>query len=241
MADLRNLARAIVDRLATPTFKPPASLTADAKAFKSAATAFETAATKADAARGARDDQLVKVGDADAALDRSLDDLADAIVGAKLGKRSEPFAAFSKLSPSRMKELAYKKEVDAVAALLKAVDKSKPPKSVASVALAVKKNAARVSGELGALTGPAAASERALAARDALLPGLAKALGRFKIRAKAAWVDEPDKFKALFAPPTAVQAPKRPRKAKPAPPPPPQPPPPAAPPAPAAPPTAPST
>ncbi len=137
MADLRTLCRTITDRLAEPSLKPPASLTADAKAFKAQATSFEAAAARADAARGARDDQMIRVGQADAELDRSLDDLADALVGAKLGKRSEPFANFSKLSPSRMKELAYKKEVDAVAALLKALDKAKPPKAVASVSAAV--------------------------------------------------------------------------------------------------------
>jgi hypothetical protein len=138
-------------------------------------------------------------------------------------RRSEPPNALggaARVSPSRIKELAYKKDVETVGALVTAIGKAKPPAAVTSVVQAVKKNAAQVQEELDALTGPEARCTAALAARDDLNAGLTKALGRFKIHAKSAWIDEPENFQALFAPPTAVQAPKRARKPKPIAPPP---------------------
>jgi hypothetical protein len=59
---------------------------------------------------------------------------------------------------------------------------------------------------------------KARTARDALLPGAAKAYGRFKLRAKSALLDDPGTYEGLFGARAAVQAPsKAKRKPKPAP------------------------
>lgn len=202
--------------------KLPASLAADTKAFRAGVGPFVTAAAKATAALDARDTALGKVGDADAVLDASVDDLADACVGARLGKRTKPFEGLSPHSPSALKELAYKKEVDAVNSLLAALAKKNPPAAVKSVAARVQKNAAAVQKLLDAVTGPEASYVKARTARDALLPGVSKAHGRFKLRAKAALLDEPGTYEALFGARAAVQAPstpkRKPKPPKPAPP-----------------------
>jgi len=193
--------------------KLPAALAPDVKEFRSMAGPFLTAAEKAAEALGARDQALGKVGDADAALDVSIDDLADGIVGAKLGKRTTPFAGLSKHSPSALKNLAYKTEVDAVGDLLEALAEKNPPAAVKALAAKVQKNAATVQKMLDALTGPEARHVKARTARDALLAGASKAYGRFKLRAKAALLDEPGAYEAMFGGRAAVQAPVK-KKAK---------------------------
>jgi len=66
---------------------------------------------------------------------------------------------------------------------------------------------------LDALSGPEARHVKARTARDALLAAASKAYGRFKLRAKAALLDEPGAYEALFGGRAAVQAPVK-RKAK---------------------------
>jgi hypothetical protein len=113
--------------------KLPAAFVPDVKEFRSAVGPLVTAAEKAAQALVARDEALEKVGDADATLDVSLDDLADGVVGAKLGKRTSPFSGLSKHSPSALKNLAYKTEVDAVGILLEALAKKNPPAAVKAI------------------------------------------------------------------------------------------------------------
>lgn len=193
--------------------KLPSALASDVKEFRAVAGPLITAAEKAAEALVARDAALEKVGDADAALDVSIDDLADGCVGAKVGKRTSPFAGLSKHSPSALKNLAYKTEVDAVAVLLEALAKKNPPAAVKALAGKVQRNAATVQRLLDAVTGPEARYVKARTARDALLPAASKAYGRFKLRAKAALLDEPGTYEALFSARVAVQAPVK-RKAK---------------------------
>jgi hypothetical protein len=214
---LHSRVTTILDRLADAGApKLPASLNADVKTFRGAVGPFVSAAGKADAALSVRDDAHSKIGDADGVLDLSIDDLADACVGAKLGKRTQPFAGFSPYTPSKLKALAYKKEVDAANALVAALLKKNPPKDVVTIATRVQKNAAAVQKLLDGVTGPDASYVKARTARDALLTDAARAIGRFKVRAKSALIDDAGAFDALFGARAAVQAPKAKRTKKPA-------------------------
>lgn len=207
-SNLLSRVTTVLTRLDDPTApKLPAALAADVKAFRAGVGPFVTASVKASAALGVRDSALAKVGEADAVLDVSIDDLADACVGAKLAKRTKPFAGLSPHSPSKLQDLAYKKEVDAVGDLLGALAKKSPPAAVKSVAAKVGKNAAIVQTRLDAVTGPEASYVKARTVRDALSADASKALGRFKLRAKAALVDDPGTYEALFGARAAVQAP----------------------------------
>lgn len=85
--------------------KPPASLAPAIKEFRAGTGPLIAASEKSAAALGLRDEALEKVGEADAILDVSIDDLADACVGAKIGKRTRPFAGLPKHSPSALKSL----------------------------------------------------------------------------------------------------------------------------------------
>jgi hypothetical protein len=61
---------------------------------------------------------------------------------------------------------------------------------------------------------PQAAYTRALEAREALLPAWSKALRFLKKHTAAAWDEDVATYKSIFAPPEAVQAPKKKRPAK---------------------------
>jgi hypothetical protein len=198
----------VLERLDDPTApKLPAALAADVKAYRLGVTPFVRAADEVAMAVAARDAVLEKVGEADTALDRSLDELANACVGAGLTRRARPFEGLSEYSPSALQALAYKKEVDATGALLDALAKKSPPPKVASEAAKVRKNAAAVQKRLDAVTGPEARLVKARIARDATLDGASKALARFKLRAKGALLDDPGAYEALFGDRAAVQAP----------------------------------
>lgn len=194
-----------VDRLGDR--EAPKLPAADVKEFRTVVGPFIAASAKYAEALAVRDEALVKVGEADATLDVSIDDLADGMVGAKLGKRTSPFAGFSKYTPSALKELAYKTEVDEVQTLLAALAKKNPPAAVKALAAKVQKNAAAVQKLLDAVTTPETRYTKARAARDALAPGASKAYGRFKLRAKAALLDDPGAYEALFSGRSVVQAP----------------------------------
>lgn len=213
-SNLLSRVKTVLARIDDRALKLPAALASDVKELRSGVGPFISAAEKAAEALAARDEALEKVGDADATLDVSIDDLADGCVGAKLGKRTSPFAGLSKHSPSALKNLAYKTEVDAVGELLEGLAKKNPPAAVKALAAKVQKNAATVQKLLDAVTSPEARYVKARTARDALVPAASKAYGRFKLRAKAALLDEPGAYEALFTGRAAVQAPVK-RKAKP--------------------------
>lgn len=204
-------ALARLDDRAAP--KIPGALAPAVKELRAVVVPFIAAAEKAAEALAARDAAFVKVGEADAALDTSIDDLADACVGAKLGKRTKPFEGLSKHSPSALKSLAYKNEVDAVRELLAALAKKNPPAAVKALAAKVQKNATTVQSLLDAVSGPEARYVKARKAREDLVPAVSKAYARFKLRAKAALLDDPGAYEALFSGRVAIQAPPK-RKAK---------------------------
>ena len=147
-------------------------------------------------------------------LDPSVDALADALVGASMGKRKNPFQAFSAHAPGAMKELAYADEVKVVGELTGKVRAAKPTAAVTKALDACDASAAAVTTKLKAYTLAQTRYGAALAARDKLLPAWSRALARLKKKAAGAWVDEDETYRAVFAPPDAVRAPvaRRPKK-----------------------------
>jgi hypothetical protein len=66
--------------------------------------------------------------------------------------------------------------------------------------------------QVKALTAPQAAYDKALGAREKLVPEHHKAYRKLKKHAAVVWDDEPETFEAVFAPPSEIQVPRRPRK-----------------------------
>lgn len=175
---------------------------------------YETAAVVVDAAREKRDLALEAVGETDDAFDTGVNALADKIVGAGLGPRKNPFAAYSKYAPSKLTELPYAEEPKAIRALGLALTKKNPPAEVAKALAKSLKDADGLETALNKLVKPQAAYSKALGDRDALLPAWTKALGKLKKHAGAEWDEDVATYKAIFAPPGAIQAPKKKRATK---------------------------
>lgn len=192
----------------------PTALKAYVATFKAHYGSFEKASQVADAARDKRDEALEKVGDKDDFLDADLESLAAEMVGAKMGKRANPFRDFSRHAPGHLVRLPYATEATEVLSLVLAIGKKKPAAAVAKAAAKCKASAQAVQSALADLTHPQTAYSTAMAARDALLPGCLKALRKLKTQARAAWDDEPGVYQAIFAPPDKVQAPKAKRSSK---------------------------
>ena len=213
VGDLLAQGKAIVTRFAdqkgvSKTLAPHvASFTGDY-------TQLAAAAVKVEKAQAARDKALGKVGGQDDVLDPSVLDLANTLVGGGIGERKNPFAKFSKYTPSTMVDLPYATEAGAVHDLCAAI---KAKTSLPVVLKAVQQcddNATAVEQALDDLVAPQTAYVQALGERDALLPGFQKSLQRLKKHAGAAWADEPAIYKAVFAPPDRLQQPVKRRKKK---------------------------
>jgi len=216
-ADHQTLGNVILDRLAGVAV--PAALKPFVSGFKATHASLVAASAAAELARGNRDAALSAVGAADDALDAAVGVLADKIVGAQLGSRKNAFKPFSKHSPSQVTGLAYAAEAKEVLAIVSKVKKAKPTADVTKAAATCAKLSAGVTTALSKLSAPQLAYNKALAARDALLPGWTKALDQLKKNAAAVWFEDPATYKAVFAPPEKVQAPvhARPKKVKAAP------------------------
>ena len=173
--------------------------------FQAAHQAFERAAQDTDAAGLAQDRALRAVSDTDAHADVVISKLADALVVQGMVKRTEGFGAFSPHSPSRMKELPYKTELEAARALLARLRQEPQAAAIEPSLQAVEQACTAVDDALRALTRAQSNHTAALGARDALFPAWDKALKNLKRRSTAAY-DEPV-FKALFAAPSAIHRP----------------------------------
>lgn len=210
--DHRALGAAVLSRLEEEEVEVPKSVAAHVAAFKSAHDGFEKAAVATDAARAKRDKALAMIGRADETLDATIDPLADKMVGAGLGSRQKPLGKASPFSPTKLKALPYKTELEAVRTLVANVTAAKPPADVKKCADECLKAADAVATALEGLTGPQAAFHRARGARDALLVGWTKAFAKLRINAKAAWHDDRATYEAMFAAPEKVQRPVKKRK-----------------------------
>ncbi len=212
ISTLRKHAEAIAERLEDKAFAKDAGFKPHAKNFIAIQTKFEAAAINAEKAEGARDVALELVGREDEALDTSLDGYADALSAAKLGPRLNPFKPFSKYALSVLKELPYAKEPVQVRALVAEVVKKKPPAAVTKAGALCLKRCAAVEKALKAFGKPAAAYQKELATRDALLPELQKGLKTLKTHAASVFAGDAVTLAALFAPPDALQVPRQRRK-----------------------------
>jgi hypothetical protein len=211
VADQLAQGTVILDRFAATA--TPSAVKTPLAAFKSVHATLVKLTTAATTAQLTRDTALQAVGTADDALDVAVLRLADKIAGAEIGTRKNPFASFSAHAPAAVTTLAYATEVKEVLAICAKVTKTKPSSDVAKAAAACVKLAGGVSTSLTSLSKPQVAYARALAARDALLPGWTKALTTLKRTAYLA-LDDDATAKAIFAPPSAVQAPKKKRPVK---------------------------
>ena len=197
---------AVLERLKNQAV--PASIKVPLKSFQQVHARYLVAAGAADAARIARDSALQQVADADMTLDDSLELLAQKASGAGLGSRQAPLSAFTRHSVSALAQLAYKKEADEVIAMAGKIAKASVPKEVSTAASACAKNARTVLDKLRALVKPQGSYDKALGARDLILPDWTRAYSKLKKFAAAAWDDEPATFQSVFAPVDAIQAPK---------------------------------
>jgi hypothetical protein len=207
IVDYRALGAAIVERLTSTPL--PAALKSPASDFRGQHRALEAASHQAEVARAKRDEAIARLGQADEALDESNRRLADKVVGAELGARTRPFARVGGPTLSDLNAMAYADEVKAVRALVKKIEKVKPPAEVKRALADCARRAEAVAQALRALSKPQLDYERALHARDALLPGWERALRRLKRHAAVAWEDDLGTLAAVFAAPPALQRPVR--------------------------------
>jgi len=200
---------AVIERIqdANPALKPKA------KNFIDVHRQFSTAEELVQRCDSKQKDALAEVNRLDAILDESVEDLANAVVSAKLGARINPFKELSSYAPSRLTQLAYATELVEVRKLVAAIGKKKPGAELKKACAACLKNAAAVEKALKALTGPQSNHASAMNKRDKLLVIWEKGLNTFKKHANVILDDEPEDYTALFAAPESVQVPRK-RRAK---------------------------
>jgi hypothetical protein len=195
---------AILQRLAAA----PATLKPAARVFAALQKKLAAATRAVDAARAVRDAALHAVGDADDALDPSVYALADRLVGAHLGVRLRPLAAFTRYSLSDLATLPYALEAKEVLAMTAKIVAKKPAADVKKACAECAKNARAVQGALTKLTKPDHAYRAALGARDDVVADWEKARRTLQRRA-AAILDSDRAARALVAKADAMQAPRR--------------------------------
>lgn len=205
IVDHLTLGSVVLSRL--DDMEVPKALTPHVAAFKAAHNPFEKAAQAAEAAKKKRDDALDVVGAADVTLDGTIDPLADKMIGAGLGTRRAAFGDASSYSPTKLKALPYKREMDAVRELVANVHAKSPPAEVKKCLEACSKAADASEAALEHLSAPQAAYTRAMGARDALLVEWTRSFAKLKVNAKAAWHDDKATFASVFAPAEKVQRP----------------------------------
>lgn len=204
--DHKTFGSAVLSRL-EPVPKPLKTFLAD---FADLHGRFLAAAKVADVARKTRDEVLGRVASADDAQDAAVDALADALVGAKLGDRKNPFSTFTHRTPAELKALPYKVEATEIGSLAHEIEKKGSSDARLKAALATATKAAgAVLLAIEGVTYPQLAYDKSLGARDAILPEWTVALNRLRKHAAAFWADDVAAYRAVFAPPEKVAAPKK--------------------------------
>jgi len=152
----------------------------------------------ADGGRTARDTAITAIGKADKAVDQAVLTLADRLVGAGLGTRKNPFAAFSPYAPTALTQLAADKIGKAVADVVQQVLAQKPPADVVAAAKQCTHAVAAFEASRQAAQKVQASFAVAMAERDGWLPDWQKDANRLKRHAEAAWLDYPGTWQAVF-------------------------------------------
>ena len=202
----RVLGSIVIDRFAGQ--KVPSALKAPLAAFGKAHSALKTATTAVEDAHSERSHAEEQVIGVDKQLNAAVLGLANAIAGANVGTRQNPFAAFSKHTPARLAKLAYARKVKESRALAK---KLKPKRVAAAVSAATKTLAQRadaVAKALGAISKPGLVLGKAQRSLQPVVLAWDESFRRLKTLAAAAWIDEEETFTSVFAKPAKVQAPK---------------------------------
>jgi hypothetical protein len=193
----------------------PATLKAPVASFHVEHETYAKLCDAADARRLARDDALAVVSDAAATVGKRLDDVADAVVGAKLGKRQSPVKAWSKRSVSAIRAQSYANMAADCKTLLDNMTKDGAAKHVLAHHKLLATGVTELNKALKAYTPAASSFASAMEKRDAALPAWQRALDLFRLHAELAWFDEPETYKAAFAPaPDLVETSKAPKKVK---------------------------
>jgi hypothetical protein len=185
----------------------PPAVKPSLKELRDANGALKAAAAKASVLRKKRDAAQTCIVVADAKLDQDVRALADALVGAGLGTRRQPFEGFASHTPSQLVRLACAKEVRAVRAMCTSIEAVRPPAVVAKAVASCWKRADAVATALGELSGPQMAFEAARGERVIAIVAWQRALDRVKKHAAVAFLDDRATYRALFAAPVAMQAP----------------------------------
>ena len=151
---------------------------------------------------------------ADAALDDAILELANRLVGAQLGPRRNPFESFSPHPPSRLTELGYAAELQAVRKLADRITQSRPPLGVRRGIRRCLELADAVDRALRETSRPRARYRKALADLETHIALWREAFQRLRVEATAYWIDDRATFAAVFAPPEAIQQPRRRKRAR---------------------------
>jgi hypothetical protein len=176
------------------------------RGFKSATALYLGHVRTTNAAKDAHTSVLFDVFTEDSKLDVLVEALAQAMAGAGIGRRSNPFKAFIKDSPSKLKDLAYSDEADEVGDLLKGIQSAAKKRTItlnAAVKAKLKacaKQLAIVRAAIKKLQKPSDAAHDARTVRD-----VAHAKAGSKIQTLGAYVAaehgaNSDEFKRVFAP-----------------------------------------
>ncbi len=214
LTSLRTQGDVVIERLGAQPI--PTAVKPYAASFTKIHAAYGKACDGVDDAKGKLDAAHLVVAGHDALLDASLDTMAIAAVGAKLGTRQKPLAKFTRHSVSDLRVMAVKKEAEAVLTMCGKVTSSSVPKNVAAASATCAKHATNVLSAIAKVTKPQAAYRKAMDQRDAIVPEWTRAYARLKKSAAAAWLDDEPTYKAMFEPAGSIQAPKK-RRAKKAP------------------------
>jgi hypothetical protein len=183
--------------------------------FEKAHAQYKSALDKAEAAEVATREGQDRVDTAKGKLDAAFDDLADALIGAKLAKRKTPLAGISKHSVTALKKLGASAGATEARAIVKKLGKAKHAKSVTVAVGALSKHAEATVAALGGMTKPLASRKRAVTVRDQAVVAHNHALTRLRKIAEGE-IDDVATIRELFAPPPADQvAPRKTRAKKP--------------------------
>ena len=187
----------------------PAELRPVMRAFAKAQKELHQSVAETEAAKRGVDAVRVEVTRVVTETQLAISTVADALVGASLGTRRQPFAEYGGKTPSQIIHGSHVLCERHALAMVEAVLASSPPEAVRKAAVACKAAAESIGTALAKLTVPELAYRRAVAARVTALDTWKRACERLKKHAAVVWEHDEATFDALFADPAAVQAPVR--------------------------------
>jgi hypothetical protein len=212
IVDRKVYGATVIARLASVK-KLPAALAAPLKSFREAQAAYKKSADAVDVAERTKSKIEKTLAANVVTAGRAIDDVATALVGAKLVKRTKPLGQFASYAPSEFQKFGTARALREGRALIAKVTEATKDKNVAKTVKAFSARVESIATTLGAVNAPSVAYTRSLAKRTAAEAAWDKAFERLRKRADAEWVDEHETYKAVFAK-LAPQQEVKPRKRK---------------------------